>query len=341
MAQIEIILGDIIKLKVDAIVNAANHSLLGGGGVDGAIHRAAGPELLKECQSLNGCDTGEAKITQGYNLPAKFVIHTVGPVWNGGNHKESELLSSCYRQSLKIALVKNLKTIAFPNISTGVYHFPKHEAASIAIESVMDFIKHHSQVEKIIFCCFDQENYNIYKQIQEKYIDFHPVQSADEIRIVTRLAHEIWNEHYVPIIGQDQVSYMVEKFQSAEAITSQIKEDDFEYYIINHSFEPCGYIGIKLSGDELLLSKFYIVNSKRGKGIGRKGIEFILIRAKELGARNISLTVNKENTNSIKAYEQMGFMNLGPIVTDIGDGFIMDDYMMKYFIPIKLTGNIK
>jgi O-acetyl-ADP-ribose deacetylase len=332
MVRIEIIREDITKLEVDAIVNAANHSLLGGGGVDGAIHRAAGPGLLKECQSLDGCSTGKAKITQGYNLPARFVIHTVGPVWNGGNQRESELLTSCYKNSLKIALAKNLTTIAFPNISTGVYNFPKHEAAMIAVRTVMDFIKHHSQLEKIIFCCFDQENYNIYKQIQNSYIEILPVQSEDEIRTVGRLAHEIWNEHYVPIIGQKQVKYMLEKFQSSEAITAQIKEDEFEYYIINQAFEPCGYIGIKPSGDELFLSKFYIVHSKRGKGIGKKGIEFILIRAKELGSKSITLTVNKENINSIRAYEQMGFKSLGPIVTDIGDGFIMDDYVMKYFI---------
>jgi diamine N-acetyltransferase len=146
------------------------------------------------------------------------------------------------------------------------------------------------------------------------------------------LAYEIWNEHYVPIIGQDQVSYMVDKFQSFEAISAQIKEDDYEYYIINYAFEPSGYIGIKPSGEELFLSKFYIIGNKRGKGLGKRGVEFIIKLAKELGIRTISLTVNKENVNSIKAYEQMGFKNLGPIVTDIGEGFIMDDYVMKYFI---------
>jgi O-acetyl-ADP-ribose deacetylase len=332
MVQIEIILEDITKLQVDAIVNAANSSLLGGGGVDGAIHRAAGPGLLRECESLNGCKTGEAKITKGYNLPAKYVIHTVGPIWSGGNQNESELLSSCYTKSLKIAEANNLKTVAFPSISTGVYQFPKHEASKIAIEAILKFIKQHSQFEKIIFCCFDQETYNIYKQIRDKYIDFYPVRDDDEIRTVAKLAYEIWNEHYVPIIGQDQVAFMVDKFQSFEAITKQIKEEDYEYYIIYHAFDPSGYIGIKPSGDELFLSKFYVLKNKRGKGLGRKGIEFILKRANDLGNKSISLTVNKENVNSIKAYEQMGFKNLGPIVTDIGEGFIMDDYVMKYFM---------
>jgi O-acetyl-ADP-ribose deacetylase len=332
MVGIEIILGDITKLEVDVIVNAANHSLLGGGGVDGAIHRAAGPALLKECESLNGCETGEAKITEGYYLPAKYVIHTVGPVWNGGNKNEAKLLSSCYTQCLKIAAAKNIKSIAFPNISTGVYCFPKYEAAEIAVETVLGFIKQYSQFEKIIFCCFDQENYNIYRQIRDKIIDFYPVCDADEIRTAARLAYEIWNEHYVPIIGQDQVMYMVDKFQSFQAITKQIKEEDYEYYIIYHAFEPSGYIGIKPSGEELFLSKFYILKNKRGKGLGRKGIEFIIQRAKYLEKKNISLTVNKDNLNSIKAYEQMGFKNTGPIVTDIGEGFIMDDYVMKYFI---------
>lgn len=332
MVRLEVILEDITKLHVDAVVNAANRSLLGGGGVDGAIHRAAGPRLLKECQGLSGCETGDAKITRAYNLPAKYVIHTVGPIWNEGNHKESELLSSCYKRSLEIAVAKNVKTIAFPNISTGVYGFPKHEAATIAVKSVLGFIRKDSSFDKIIFCCFDQGNYIIYKQIRDNDIDFLPVQNIDEIQTVAMLAYEIWNEHYVPIIGQEQVSYMVEKFQSFEAISAQIKEDDYEYYIINQAFEPSGYIGIKPLVEELFLSKFYIVSGKRGKGIGKKGFEFIIKRAKELGIRTISLTVNKENVNSIKAYEKMGFKNLGPIFTDIGEGFVMDDYVMKYIV---------
>lgn len=332
MGRIEIILGDITKLDVDAIVNAANRSLLGGGGVDGAIHRAAGPGLLKECQELNGCDTGAAKITRGYNLPAKYVIHTVGPVWYGGNQRESELLASCYIQSLKLAVEKGITTIAFPNISTGVYHFPKNEAANIAIESVTGFLMKHAPIAKVSFCCFDQENWDIYNQIEEKHVDIIPVNTTDEIKTVAFLAGKIWNEHYVPIIGQEQVNYMVDKFQSVEAITAQIKEVDYEYYIINHAFEPSGYIGIKPSGDELFLSKFYVLESKRGKGLGKKGIEFVVQRAKAFRARCISLTVNKENVNSIKAYERMGFKNLGPVVADIGNGYIMDDYVMKYFI---------
>ncbi len=187
-------------------------------------------------------------------------------------------------------------------------------------------------MKKIIFCCFDQENYAIYREIKDKYIEFVPVLNIVDMQTVAKLAHEIWNEHYVPIIGQEQVSYMVDKFQSLEAISAQIKEDDYEYYIINQAFEPTGYIGIKPCGDEIFLSKFYLVKKIRGKGIGKKGVEFIIGRAKEIGAKVISLTVNKNNVNSIKAYEQMGFRNLGPIVTDIGNGFIMDDYVMKYFI---------
>ena len=163
--RIELIKADITKLDVDAIVNAANKSLLGGGGVDGAIHRAAGKMLLEECRGLNGCETGQAKITKGYELPAKFVIHTVGPVWNGGKYNEPELLAGCYRNSLQLAIKNNCKSIAFPNISTGVYRFPKEAAAEIAINETMKFLEKEASMEKILFVCFDDENYGIYRQI--------------------------------------------------------------------------------------------------------------------------------------------------------------------------------
>jgi O-acetyl-ADP-ribose deacetylase (regulator of RNase III) len=157
--------GDITKLKVDAIVNAANTSLLGGGGVDGAIHRAAGKELLTECRTLNGCNTGDAKITKGYNLPANYVIHTVGPVWNGGRYNESKKLASCYQRSLEVAIENNVETIAFPNISTGVYGFPKQEAAEIAIREVTGFLDNHIEIKQLIFCVFDNDNYEIYSKL--------------------------------------------------------------------------------------------------------------------------------------------------------------------------------
>ncbi|MCD4683061.1 MAG: O-acetyl-ADP-ribose deacetylase [Bacteroidales bacterium] len=156
---------DITQLKVDAIVNAANKSLLGGGGVDGAIHRAAGPQLVAECRTLNGCETGNAKITKGYNLPSKFVIHTVGPVWRGGRNNEKQLLSNCYKNCLKLAVENNCKTVAFPNISTGVYRFPKNEAANIAINEVKSFLQENSFIQKVIFVCFDQDNYEIYSNL--------------------------------------------------------------------------------------------------------------------------------------------------------------------------------
>jgi len=161
--RIELIKGDITRISVDAIVNAANKSLLGGGGVDGAIHAAAGPELLAECRTLNGCETGKAKITKGYNLPARFVIHTVGPVWNDGFHEEPELLASCYRKSLKLAVKNGIKTIAFPAISTGVYGFPSDRAANIAVKTVKEFLEKDDSIEKVIFICFDEKTYLNYK----------------------------------------------------------------------------------------------------------------------------------------------------------------------------------
>ena len=162
--RIELIQGDITELDSDAIVNAANKSLLGGGGVDGAIHRAAGPELLEACLPLNGCKTGEAKITPGFRLAAKYVIHTVGPVWYGGTRNEEALLACCYRNSLKLASENNCRSIAFPNISTGVYHFPKERAAEIAIREVNSHLKKHSLPETVIFVCFDDENFMIYEK---------------------------------------------------------------------------------------------------------------------------------------------------------------------------------
>lgn len=155
--QIEILRGDITKLAVDAIVNAANTTLLGGGGVDGAIHRAAGPELLAECRSLGGCRPGEAKITRGYHLPARFVIHTVGPVWHGGKHDEPQTLANCYRNSLQVAVENGIKTIAFPAISCGAYGYPIDEAAQIAFETTRDFLAANNEIQKVIFAFWDED----------------------------------------------------------------------------------------------------------------------------------------------------------------------------------------
>jgi O-acetyl-ADP-ribose deacetylase len=167
--RIKLIQGDITKIAVDAIVNAANSSLLGGGGVDGAIHRAGGAEILAECVKIRnkqgGCATGDAVITTAGKLPAKFVIHTVGPVWNGGAKNEPQLLANCYKNVLKLALEYGIKTIAFPNISTGIYHYPKEQAASIAIKTVSDFLDLYSEIEEITFVCFDTDNFEIYENL--------------------------------------------------------------------------------------------------------------------------------------------------------------------------------
>lgn len=168
--RIEIIQGDITKVQADAIVNAANTSLLGGGGVDGAIHRAAGPDLLAECRTLGGCQTGQAKITGGYRLPARYVIHTPGPIWRGGQHGEDGLLADCYRNCLALAAAHDCRTVAFPSISTGVYHFPLDRAAAIAIREIQTFLQAHDLPERVTMVCFDprtaQAYETAYKQAQ-------------------------------------------------------------------------------------------------------------------------------------------------------------------------------
>ena len=164
-AKIDIVRGDITKLEVDAIVNAANTTLLGGGGVDGAIHRAAGPELLAECRTLGGCEPGDAKLTRGYRLPARFVIHTVGPIWRGGKHEEPETLANCYRNSLQLAAENGIQTIAFPAISCGAYGYPIQEAAEIALKTTREFLAKTDKIEKVIFVLWGEDVYEAYRKL--------------------------------------------------------------------------------------------------------------------------------------------------------------------------------
>ena len=163
--EIEILRGDITKVEVDAIVNAANTTLLGGGGVDGAIHRAAGPELLAECRTLDGCEPGRAKITRGYQLPARFVIHTVGPIWRGGKHDEARILANCYRNSLQLAVENVIKTIAFPAISCGAYGYPIEDAAQIAFKTTRDFLAANDEIQKVTFAVWGEDVYEAYQRL--------------------------------------------------------------------------------------------------------------------------------------------------------------------------------
>ncbi len=167
--RFSVIKGDIVRVKTQAIVNAANTSLLGGGGVDGAIHRAAGKELLLECETLGGCPTGEAKITSAYKLRAEYVIHTPGPIWRGGNRGEAELLANCYKNSLKLAREHDITSISFPSISTGVYRYPVEQAARIAIREIMTFLEHDKDMERIQMVCFDEETFRVYEKAWKEY----------------------------------------------------------------------------------------------------------------------------------------------------------------------------
>ena len=170
MKRIAVVQGDITTLLVDAVVNAANTTLLGGGGVDGAIHRAAGPALLEECRTLGGCPVGEAKITKGYNLPARHVIHTVGPVWQGGRAGEPRLLASCYLNSLKLAAEHGVKTLAFPSISTGVYGYPIEEASAIAVQTIAEFLKSNDSIQKVVLVAFSEKDERVLQEMLARFI---------------------------------------------------------------------------------------------------------------------------------------------------------------------------
>jgi len=173
-ARLELVEGDIILQEVDAIVNAANRTLLGGGGVDGAIHRAGGPKILEECREIGGCPTGEARLTTGGNLKARYAIHTVGPIYRGGGHREAELLASCYRESLKLASGKGINSVAFPAISTGAYGYPLQEAARIALKTVMDYLSQHPEIKRVRFVLFGQAGYNEYEKALRELLRVFP-----------------------------------------------------------------------------------------------------------------------------------------------------------------------
>jgi len=234
--KINLTQGDITKINVDAIVNAANGSLLGGGGVDGAIHRAGGKVILEECitirNKLGGCDTGESVITTAGNLPAKFVIHTVGPVWNGNKNEKHQLLANCYKNSLKLADEYKLESIAFPNISTGIYHFPKDKAAAIATDAMIAFIKEYgnTSIKEVVFVCFDEENYNFYKEKMPLVTTLYRPLNQAELDLILQSE---WKS-FPPRLPEQPIFYPV----TNEAYANQIaKEWNMPAYGVGHVVE--------------------------------------------------------------------------------------------------------
>lgn len=321
MGKLMIESGDITTYQMDAIVNAANTSLLGGGGVDGAIHRAAGPELLEECRKLNGCRTGQAKITKGYRLPAKYVIHTPGPIYKGGQCQEAEFLSSCYKNCLLLAEQYNIRTIAFPSISTGIYGFPLEKAAPVAVSTILQFLKSHSTVETVIMVCFDEQTKKAYEKAKQEAeeqtfrIREAVPEDAEEIcSVVKEIVENMENKEWFMDSGEDYVKAHLEKKMDGYVVVAETENGAIAgMFLVDVPGEDKGNMGFDLGFSKDMRSVTAHMDiaavrmQYRGHHLQDRMMEVCEQEMKNRGFRYLLATVHPDNTYSLSNVQKRGY----------------------------------